>query len=285
MNPLTLYALGGAGLFLILAAVSGGGGRETLDIELGGGAPDKGDDLPQSTGGFREVREIAQRYVDFAGAPDWFPEMALIQAASESGGNPYVGLGTVSTFPQTYRGVDLKPNTSASTSLQAAETRAARTVYERNIEKYSQSPAPVADWTFGSGGLFGLLPGSGLAFARREPGLSALRSGELQPLDIFDPVRAVAMYANYVKSVMAHSGFKNLPPEHRNAYAIKRGGAALSLIKDWQEENERSQKIREKMPRRVSASGADPSFPDEPLSYSDWNAWPGAWEAIQRVEG
>ena len=60
--------------------------------------------------GFELVRQTAQMFVDYAGAPDWFVDMALIQAASESGGNPLVGLGVVATFPTEYRGQPLKPN-------------------------------------------------------------------------------------------------------------------------------------------------------------------------------
>ena len=284
MNPYVAIAAVGIGLAFVAAK---GGSALDLGLDLGLQIDTNiGDETTPSQGGFAEVRRIAQRYVDVAGAPSWFPEMALIQAASESGGNPYVGLGNLSTFPTEYRGIPLQPNRNASDSLRASESRAARTVYERNESKYSQGPYPASRWTWGSGGLFGLLPGSGLAFARRGSGLDALRRGDLDPLDVFDPVRAVGMYANYVKGVMATDAYRSLPADYQDVYAIKRGGAALSLISDYREEKERSQKIRDKMPNRVVRSGANERFLTQRLHpTSSWSSWPGTWEAIQRVEG
>jgi len=252
--------------------------------------PEREDDPPADIPGvpdrgFELVRQTAQLFVDYAGAPEWFADMCLVQAASESGGNPLVGLGVPETFPKSYRGQALQPNLRASRRLQEGETNAARRLYENERNRaYRQSPFDASAWTFGSGGLYGLLPATGLSFARRDPGFAALKAGELSPLDVFDPVRSTAMYANFVRYIVRTKAFGRLPRSERTVYAIKRGGAALSLISDWQDTKERSQKIRANMSKRIRSSGADRGFAATVLAGSDWSEWPGTYQAIQLVE-
>ena len=283
LNTLLYLATGGAVLGLG-AAVANASMRpsEAVDPDQADRDDDPAVELPDK--GFNLVREAAELFVQHAEAPEWLPQMCLIQAASESRGNPLVGLGVTGTFPPKYKGQDLQPNRKAPDSLQRGETRAARNLYQDNVRTYGQSPHELSEWTFGSGGLYGLLPPTALSFARRGDAFTALKSGKLGPLDVFDPIRATAMYAHFVRSSMRTRTFRGLPASERNAYAIKRAGAAWALIGDYKDTKKRSQSIRRNMPARVQRSGADPSFPTLELSASDWDDWPGAWQAIQLVE-
>jgi len=268
--PLLLVGAGAAALLFAGGRKRGGGGRAV-------GVPYS---PPQpSSPGMRGVRDQAQRVVDL-GAPDWFVDMALLQAASESRGNNLVGLGVPYLFPRW-----AEPNLKASENLQRGETEAAENIFARNREKYDQSPYPQEMWTFGSGGYYGLLPGSALGWSRDATDMNrALRPGLVHPYDVFDPFRSTVYYAAYVRGIMRNNAYQNLPPQHQNAYAIKRGGAALSLISDYQESKDRSKKIRERMDSRATFAGVSPAFLTKRLRLSDWGDWPGVYEVLRRGE-
>ena len=230
------------------------------------------------------MRQVAELYVEHGGAPRWAVDACLVQAHSESGGRPLVGLGTLSTFPGSYRGQELRPNRKASKRLQDGEARAARIGYERNRRSYGQSPFPDRDWTFGSGGLYGLLPSTAFSAFRSGKNLGALARGELSPLDVFDPVRATGFYIEMCRRVTRTKQWAALPSQHRNGEALKRAGAALSLVGDYKLEKKRSRSIHENFARRVAGSGARRSYRGMVLQSSDFRGWPGVWEAIQAVE-
>lgn len=304
-TPMTYLAIGAGslGVFLIGRRVfggSGGGGR-------GGGSgsgyryPGPPANYPR---GMSLVADMANLAIEL-GAPPYASEICVLQADSESGGDPLVGLGVPFRFPPR-----TKPNMKASNDLQRAEAVAAEKGFLRNYARYGASPdarqgpsSPalvnvgelsetqrkyynhvggiVPDfWCFGSGGLYGQLPSTGLGYTRDRPDL--ISSGKALPTDVFDPWRATVMHLAFSKAIIVKY-LKNVPPEHRNIYALKRAGAALTLVKDYQEAKERSQKIRSRMAARLARNGIDPSFTNVTFNASDWSRWPGAWNVI--VEG
>lgn len=268
--PLLLVGAGAAALLFAGGRKRSGGGR----------APGVPYSPPQpSSPGMRGVRDMAQRVVDL-GAPDWFVDMALLQAASESRGQNLVGRGVTYLFPRW-----AEPNLKASEASQINETEAAETIYARNREKYDQSPYPQEMWTFGSGGYYGLLPGAALGWARDSTDMNrALRPGLVHPYDVFDPFRSTVYYAAYIRGIMQNQGFKSLPDQYQNALAIKRGGASLALIKDYAEQQERSRKTRRNVESKLDFAGVSPAFLNQQLKWSDWRDWPGVYEVLRRGE-
>lgn len=188
---------------------------------------------------------------DAAGVPD-LRVMAVYQAHSESKGNNLVGLGIPSRFP-----VWAKPNLKASASLQGNEARAAEIAYDRNKATYGKSPYPRERWVFGSGGFFGLLPGTGLAFLRGKPQAS---SADFDPADVFDPHRSCVMYADYVRRITRLGQWQALPPSERNWLAIKRAGASLTVLADWQANGDRAKAIHAGVAKRLASIGVPASF-------------------------
>lgn len=255
--PLILAAAGGVGVFFSAIANA----RADVDATR----PDPPEPI-ETPSGLDHVRELFERMVSEFGAPAEILPLVLWQAMTESGGNPLVGLGEPDHpgWPEFAR-----PNMKASASLQRAETRAAERGHDRNIEWASKSPAPASHWRFGSGGLFGFLPATALYPLRNK---AILSSGEVRPHDVFDSYRAVAFYVDYIRRVMRLPHFRNLPRQHQNMLAIKRAGAALTFVKDYAEEKERSQSIRRKMERAASRLGVSESVFERPLDV-DWSAW------------
>lgn len=183
--------------------------------------------------------------------------MALYQAHSESKGNNLVGLGIPERFPSWS-----KPNRKASASLQANEARAAEIGYDRNQASYSKSPYPRARWVFGSGGWFGLLPATGLGFLR---GKTQIVSPDFDPWDVFDPWRSCVMYADYVRRITKLGQWQALPASERNWLAIKRAGASLTVLSDWQATGDRAKAIHAGVAKRLASMGIPASFAREPV--------------------
>lgn len=252
------------------------------------------------------VADMAQVAADL-GAPGYIVELCVIQADSESRGDPLVGLGVPDRFPP-----GTKPNRRASERVQRAEAIAAEKGFLRRYERYGQSPDAIQGpkspalvnygdltqdqknayntingvvpdlWTFGSGGLYGHLPSTGLAYTKAKGGTELIASGAALPTDVFDPWRATVMHANFLRSIIVNY-LPKIPEQHRNIYALKRAAASLSLLKDVNETKTRSQNIRKKMPKRLERNGIPLSFTEMRFLASDWDNWPGAWDMI--VEG
>lgn len=183
--------------------------------------------------------------------------MALYQAHSESKGNNLVGLGIPSRFPSW-----AKPNLKASASLQDNEARAAEIAYDRNAKSYGASPYARERWIFGSGGYFGLLPGTALAFLRGKPEIA---STDFDPWDVFDPHRSCVAYADYVRRITKLGQWQDLPPSERNWLAIKRAGASLTVLADWKAEGKRAQAIHAGVAKRLQSLGVNPSWARKPV--------------------
>lgn len=228
--------------------------------------PPKTIDVTPDVQGLRDVDDLITRMAPL-GAPMELRPLVLAQANSESGGNPLVGLGVPdpSRWPPWAR-----PNLKASENMQRAETRAAERGYARNQEWADESPAPAGHWQFGSGGLFGFLPTTALYPLRRT---DMLRSGEVDPWSVFDPWIGLALYFDYLRRIMRLPHWSRLPAEHRNAYALKRAGASLALMSDYQQAKDRSKRSARNLEKGLSRVGVPTSWASQPLTGVDWSGW------------
>jgi len=107
---------------------------------------------------------------------------------------------------------------------------------------------------------------------------------ELSPLDVFDPVRSTGMYAGFIRGLMRHPAWALLPPSEQTVLALRRGSASLTLLPDYAGAKERSRSIRRHLPDLIAEAGVNPAFASQRLLRSDWDRWPGTWDAIRRVE-
>jgi hypothetical protein len=249
---------GVAAIFLGVAFARWMGGRmsERDDFEI---TDDTGPDWAS------RVASYMGPVADAAGV-DGLRVMAVYQAHSESKGNNLVGLGIPSRFPPW-----AKPNTRASAKLQNAEATAAEIGYDRNAKTYSKSPYPRSRWVFGSGGYFGLLPSTALAFLRGKPQAS---SPDFDPWDVFDPHRSCVAYADFVRRITRLGQWKDLPPSERNWLAVKRAGASLTTLTDWKAEGDRAKAIHAGFAKRLASIGVPASFARQivPPFRSDFSA-------------
>lgn len=257
-----------------------------------GGPPPEGGAPPEHLKGMSHVRELTRVVCKAAGfTPDaisWAVNFTVLQAATESGANNYRGLGIPSMFPSWAIPTGavkeggkwvVSPDASAGlVKLQNAEAKAARITYERNEERGSlpKSNAPKSQWTFGSGGYFGLLPASGLY---------AFRSGadfnEFHPFDVFDARRSIVMLLAYMQRLSAYSSFK-AQPNNDQVNVLKRGFASPSLMS--KPAADRSVLVAERNERNAQKYGIPASFLSRPMPYElkksrDWV------KLIRKVEG
>ena len=194
--------------------------------------------------GYGAVRATAAKYAEAIGLSSadrkWFERMAMVQAHSESRGNP------------------LAANRTSS------ERAAARKAYDRNAPKMPvivQGTDPY-DWygEFGSGGWFGLIPANGLYHLRKDA-----RPGEFGPDDVFDPWRSTVMYAAYLQGLTNWRQFRD---SDQTAYAIKRGGAAPGLMDNMPDEDDgtdRDNVSNRNLEKAMAALGIPESWARQPV--------------------
>lgn len=162
-----------------------------------------------------------------------------------------------------------------------SERGAACRGYERQADgKFRDNPYPKADWCWGSGGWFGLLPSTGLG----APGFE-----NLDPLLVLDAEAQVAMYADFVRRVVQNN-WNEIPEEHRNWLTVRRFAAGRTVGFDWNEERvlssdrdgvPRARKVRLKFARSLRAMGIPESFMYKRVRVKNW---PGAiqlWEILR----
>ncbi len=181
MRPAVLIALGvlGAG---VAAAISGGGdGRPE--------APD----VPQvpETG---ETRQHIQLMADALGLDSSWTMFLEAAAAGESGFNTLAGRGITTGAPS-----------FAKIYSSSAEAVAARRAYDRNAADLEACPWDVDRYSFGSGGLWALLPANGLAAFRGTSDIC------MDPWSVFYPAPAIAMVLAMCERLMRYSAFQSVP--------------------------------------------------------------------------
>jgi len=262
---------------------------------------------PPNVTGYEAVRQFSDRIASELDLSDAAREQLamqlLVQARSESGANNYAGLGIPERFPEYTRMAQKMPTAEleaeiakASGSrleklkrtrrLRAGESRAAEIGYDRR-GSYDASPYPRDEWVFGSGGYFGQLPST--AFSSFRPGKSghdALKSGDVHPHDVFDPWRSSVLQADFIRRIMLTPHFRSLPSSEQNMKAVRRGAAALSLVKDWKGERERAAKVNANAARMAAKHGFTKADTERRLSRELIEKWPegGAWALIQAGE-
>jgi hypothetical protein len=139
-----------------------------------------------------KVDQLRALLADAGAPPDWQRVMPAI-AARESNFSP-----------------------SARNTSQG-EAKAAKIAYERNREKFAQCGFPESRYTFGSGGLWGLLPASALA------GLPPCTD----PLEaVFDPILSTRAALAYAQRLQRWGSYRVAPSWAQ----ISRGWAAPTLM-------------------------------------------------------
>lgn len=183
MRPAVLIALGILGVGVAAAASSGGDPRrpEPLDVPP---APQAG-----------EMQQRIRAMADAMGLDASWTAFLEAAAMGESGLNTLAGAGIAADAPPW-----------AKINERAAEATGARRAYDRNFERYYKDcPWEASRYTFGSGGLWALLPANGLAaFA----GTSEIC---MDPWAVFEPAPAMAMVYRFLVALMGWSGFKEEP--------------------------------------------------------------------------
>lgn len=207
--------------------------------------------LPPQGGGFAQIQSIASQVEQRAQIPG-FTAFALGTAQRESLGN------------------NLAVNDSPS------EAAAACRGYKRNLgdpyDRYVNNPFPAERWCWGSGGWYGQLPSTALA----APGFH-----EDDPYLVFDPVASTVLLADWIRRVK-NGFFSKLPPEHRNWLTVRRFMSSNKIGLDYNEQLEKSPKVRERFAADLAKRGIDPSFMYKPVTIGNW---PGAVEMYAVIAG
>lgn len=220
---------------------------------------------PTGTGpdGYRivsaQVDELARLMRWNAKTTQWAKRMFSAQAFSESRGN-----------------TNAKNTTSG-------ERAAAQRIYERLRQKDPQltDQAPPNDWfgVYGSGGLYGLIPAT---YASTFSASVDDDRAQIHPDDVFDPWRSSVAYLKYLQGLMRWKEFTSLPASERNAYALKRGGAAPTLMDD--PNAGRSIKSHENLDKATRAFGFPKEWASEPIPSEFYKRPPSYWDLLVNGE-
>ncbi len=147
-----------------------------------------------------ESQDSLRYHLEEAGlAPSWVLFFEAI-ALNESRFNHLTGLGNPQLFPSW-----AEPNVDASVSSQQREQRAATRAYERNAARFQGCGHPSADYTFGSGGWFGMLPANALA------AFDGTAYQCMHPYFVFFPGASVVMAIEFARRLMSWSSWKSKP--------------------------------------------------------------------------
>lgn len=227
----------------------------------GGVRPPKGSGTKRD---YQAVAANARKLAQILGYSDktaqWFERFAMVQSWSESRGN------------------------FAAANETASEKAAARRAYDGQLEVYGDRFQPIADSApaaaffeeFGSGGWFGLIPSYGLHAFTGEAAI-----GDVHPYDVFDPWRSTVMMAAFAERLTNRSNFRQLSPADKNAYALKRGFAAGSLI-DNVSGHPRGDISNKHVDQAVAALGIPEGWKRQPIP-AEFYREPDSWLAIMRA--
>lgn len=255
--------LAALGLVAVAGASSSAEAKPTTPAGPGSGGrvrPPKGSG---KRGDYASVRANAAKLAQMLGyspaAQRWLERFAMVQSWSESRGN------------------------FAAANETDSEKAAAKRGYEGQIRVYGSRFQPIADSApaaafyeeFGSGGWFGLIPAYGLhAFTGQA------QIGDVHPYDVFDPWRSTVMMVAFGERLTNRGDWKNVPPGERNAYALKRGFAAGSLVDE--PEHSRSKKSAANVDRAMAALGIPASWAREPIPSEFYRTPPAGWLEFMR---
>ncbi len=145
--------------------------------------------------------ELIVEYASQADLPADWRDFLLAKAYIESRGNPLRGRGIADGAPKNAQIVD-----------DAKEARAAAQAYDRQVERGAivGSPWGKKSWSFGSGGLFAMLPANAVVVAYRGTPLQGVAEA-YDPWSVFEPRKAIPLAVAYNRSLMRWQRFKNDP--------------------------------------------------------------------------
>lgn len=227
----------GIGIALLLLARSGSkrGGSAT------GGATRGATGAVEVPTAHSSGQQDLRYYLTQAGlAPEWVIFFEAV-AANESGFNNLRGLGRPSMFPAW-----ASPNVKASTRVQEREREAALIAYTRNAGLYSRCEFSADEYSFGSGGWFGMLPANGL-IAFRGTSLECIN-----PAYVFSPGASVVMAIEMARRLMGWKRWKKVPT-FGNLRVGWGNPASMGKPKSLS-------RMRAKLSERYLQIGADPSL-------------------------
>lgn len=181
--------------WLVVAAVAGA-------LLLPSGSNNAGAALPkklEQLDGAEEIVELAKR----AQLSDDWTTFLLAKSYVETGG----------TFkPLLARGRKQGTPANVKVNIDNAEQNAAKRAYDRLTEqgRLAVDLWPENSWTFGSGGLFGLIPASTIVGTYEKTPLINDRK-VADPWTVFEPDHAVFLAIDYTRRLMKWAGYKSDP--------------------------------------------------------------------------
>ena len=237
-------------------------------VVLGGGvasASDPRGEAPSSHG-----LSTLQGAMDRVGlGADWQAFLAA-KSYGESRWNPRVSLG-----PNDHPGrPPWAARSKSSSSLQAAEARAARIAYERNLARYEGSPYDPERYQFGSGGLFGLLPSNALATFR---GTDLIHQ---DPWLVFDPESAMVMALGYARGLMRWKQWRNSP---QTWLTLAVGWASPGAMDN--PNGSTYARVSKRLEKNYAAAGLDPAWIHRRVSALDLPSSADRWRALKGAGG
>ncbi len=145
--------------------------------------------------------ELIVEYAEQAGIPADWRDFLLAKAWIESRGNPLKGRGITDGAPS-----------NAQIVISSSEATAAGKAYDRQIERGAivGSVWGRKSWSFGSGGLFAMLPANAVVVAYRGTELQGVAEA-YDPWSVFEPRKAIALAIAYNRSLSKWQGFKSDP--------------------------------------------------------------------------
>jgi len=204
--------------------------------------------------GWSDDADPYQRAADIAaswGAPVGVQSMVRYQLATESRGQAAASLGVERGAPPWV------PASKASMVARGKEAYAARVGYQRikasRRAVWSSAGWGSPSWSFGSGGLYGLLPSTGMAtVVRSDPSREWVVARKASPWDIFDPARGTACYVDFLRRVAKFSSVKRWVD-------FKLAGASLATLGN--QDGEVAQRIIARAPIIAVRAGLNPQWP------------------------
>lgn len=161
-------------------------------------------------------------------------------------------------------------NTDAVNDAPSEAARACE-LYHASADLFADNRYGADAFCWGSGGLFGFMPATGLkpkAFRTEDPRVV-----------LFEPPAAVAMFADYVRRIVTNY-FPNLPADGRTWLAVRRSMASLATMYD--PSSQRARDVEARLAHDLAEVGYDPDLMyDRPRIYDDYPGAGAVWESIR----
>lgn len=218
---LPFMALGFGGIALALSKLAHAKGMTYGGADDGdGGDRDRDPDVDThpAKGTLVERAEHVRELAFQVGAPPAWADMFALIARGESGGNPNKMLGIKLGAPTWAQG-------GGSSSVEKKEAKAARAVFDTGTKHVKACAWPTDDYCFGSGGLYAMLPMSGIkAFWG-----TTLEC--LHPWSVFDEKIGTIMAAHFARRLQLRGGYKGTVWSLRRGWGLPGGMASAPADK------------------------------------------------------